>query len=56
MKRQSLAGRFAIPALIAAGTLGGLVAGLMGDGLHDVLAAAGLALPLVAIGVSLRRR
>jgi hypothetical protein len=55
MKRQSLVQRFAVPALIAVATLGGLVAGLMGDGVWDVLAAVGLALPVVVIAVMLRR-
>lgn len=55
MRRQSLVQRFAVPAAIGVATLGGLIAGLMGDGAWDVLAAAGLALPLVAIAVALRR-
>ncbi len=39
---------FRIPLLLAAVTVGGLVAGLLGDGLPDVLAWFGLGLPVLA--------
>ncbi|WCT73128.1 hypothetical protein PQ455_16090 [Sphingomonas naphthae] len=51
---------FLIPALLALATLTGLIAGLLGDGVRDTVAALGLAAPLVAIGLgrclSWRRR
>jgi hypothetical protein len=45
---------FAIPAAIAALTLTGLIAGLLGDGVWDVIAWAGLAVPLVAMGYAFK--
>lgn len=47
---------FAMPALVAAVTLAGLVAGLLGDGPADVLAWMGLGFCLAVIGWSLARR
>ena len=42
---------FALPALLALATLIGLVAGLLGDGGHDMIAAIALATPLAAIAI-----
>lgn len=47
---------FAIPALIAALSLIGLVSALTGDGLPDMLAWVALGVPVVAVGWALRRR
>jgi hypothetical protein len=47
--RLSAARIFAIPALVAALTLLGLIAGLLGDGAFDAAASAGLAAPIAAI-------
>lgn len=41
-------GTFGIPAVLAAATTAALIAGLLGDGLVDVVAWAGLAAPLIA--------
>ncbi|TKD53088.1 hypothetical protein [Sphingomonas baiyangensis] len=43
---------FAWPGLLAAATMIGLIAALIGDGLHDVLAWIALALPVVAVVVA----
>lgn len=43
------------PSAIAAVSLAGLVAGLMGEGWWDVAAALGLAVPMVAIAWGMRR-
>jgi hypothetical protein len=40
---------FAVPALLAASMAAGLVAGLLGDGLWDVVSWLALALPLAVI-------
>lgn len=41
---------FGVPLLLAVASISGLVAGLYGDGLYDLAAWAGLALPIVAMG------
>lgn len=46
-RRRALA-IFRAPLLIASATGAGLVAGLLGDGAWDLLAAVGLAVPVVA--------
>jgi len=47
---------FRLPLLIGAASLAALVIALMGDGWHDMLSWAGLALPVIAIGYGLTRR
>lgn len=47
---------FAIPALIAATTLAGLVAALTGDGWRDALSWIGLAIPVATVGWAMARR
>lgn len=42
-------GTFGIPIALAVASLVALIAGLLGDGVFDVVAWAGLALPLIAI-------
>lgn len=50
MKRST----FAIPALIAAATLVGLVVALTGDGWRDAVAWLALAIPVAAVGWAMR--
>ncbi len=52
MKRPG--GTFGIPILLAMASLIALIAGLLGDGPVDVVAWAGLAVPLVAIARAMR--
>lgn len=47
-------GTFGIPILLAMASLIALIAGLQGDGPVDVVAWAGLAVPLVAIARAMR--
>lgn len=47
---------FALPALIAAASLAGLIIALTGDGLRDAASWAGLATPLIAIAWAVRAR
>jgi cyanate permease len=47
---------FAMPALLGAATVIGLVAALTGDGWRDALGWIGLAAPVAAIGWGWRRR
>ena len=54
--RRSVLRVFAIPAILFAASLAGLVLGLTGDGLRDALAWLLLSLPLLAVGVAWRRR
>lgn len=47
---------WAIPLLIAAATLAGLVSALTGDGLRDAAAWVALAIPILATGWAMHRR
>lgn len=47
-------GTFGIPIVVAVASLVALIAGLLGDGAFDVVAWAGLALPLAVIARALR--
>lgn len=47
---------FAVPALLAGLSAAALLAGLLGDGVWDVLASAALAVPLVVIAYCVLRR
>lgn len=49
MGRQSLGRTFAWPIVIALASLIGLVSALAGDGIEDVVAWLGLALPIAAV-------
>lgn len=53
---QPLRRIFAAPAAIAAVSIVGLVAALLGDGVHDVLSWIGLLVPVLAIAWALRFR
>ncbi|MEG3087484.1 hypothetical protein [Sphingomonas sp. PB4P5] len=55
-RRQSLARMFAWPMAIALASLVGLVSALAGDGIEDVVAWLGLALPIAAVAWALRAR
>lgn len=56
--RNSLAAIFAAPTAIALASIVGLVAGLLGDGWHDLLSWVGLGVPATVIlwSLALRRR
>jgi hypothetical protein len=54
--RRSLARIFALPLLLLAASLAGLIIGLTGDGWPDRAAAALLFLPLLAIAIAWHRR
>ena len=54
--RQSLAAVFALPLVLFATSVLGLVLGLTGDGLPDVAAWMLLSLPILAVIVAWRRR
>jgi hypothetical protein len=54
--RRSLARVFAMPLLLFAASLAGLVIGLAGDGWPDVAACALLFLPLLAAAIAWHRR
>lgn len=57
MKRQGdLLPVFGIPLLLAICTLVGLVSALTGDGWRDMVAWAGLAVPVLAVVHAIRRR
>ena len=57
MKREGdLLPVFGIPLLLAACSLVGLVSALTGDGWRDIVAWVGLAVPVLAIGLAIRRR
>ena len=57
MKREGdLLPVFGIPLLLAACSLVGLVSALPGDGWRDIVAWVGLAVPVLAIGLAIRRR
>lgn len=47
---------FAVPSLLAATSIAGLLAGLNGDGLFDLLAWLGLGMPLLTVAIAWRRR
>jgi hypothetical protein len=49
-RRQVAVEVFAIPCLLAGLSAAGLVSGLLGDGIWDVVASAALAVPLAVIG------
>jgi hypothetical protein len=53
--RHGVVRTFAIPAAIAVLTLTGLIAGLLGDGIWDVIAWLGLAAAPVATAVALKK-
>lgn len=53
---RSLARVFAVPLLLLAASLAGLIIGLMGDGWTDWASAALLLLPLLALAVAWHRR
>ncbi len=55
-KRRSLAAVFAMPAVLLTVTIAGLVIGLTGDGVRDLLAWALLALPLFTLAFAWVRR
>jgi len=55
-RRRGLARIYGIPAVLAAASLAGLIAGLNGDGLFDLAAWIGVGLPLIAIAAAWRRR
>ena len=54
VRRMGVRAVFGLPALIGVATCGGLAAGLMGEGVWDMLAWGGLALPCIAIGPVMR--
>lgn len=54
--RQTLWRMFGWPIAIAAASLIGLVSALAGDGIEDVVAWIGLALPIVAVAWAMRTR
>ena len=54
--RASLATVFAVPLVLLVATIAGLVIGLNGDGLPDILSWALLALPLLALAHAWARR
>lgn len=54
--RQGLAGVFALPLVLFAASVAGLILGLTGEGAPDVLAWALLSLPVLAVCVAWRRR
>lgn len=56
MKPQSLTAIFALPLVLAAVTIVGLVAALLGDGLFDAVSWVALAVPLLPIARAFRRR
>lgn len=45
-----------MPSVLAATSIAGLLAGLNGDGLFDILAWLGLGLPLLAVAIAWHRR
>lgn len=55
-RRAGLATVFAIPTVLLVATVAGLVIGLIGDGLPDLVSWGLLALPLVALARSWARR
>ena len=55
-RRAGLATVFAVPALLLVATIAGLVLGLTGDGLPDLLSWALLVLPLVVLAWCWARR
>ena len=54
--RASLARVFAMPAVLLAASIAGLVAGLAGDGWADALAWALLSIPILAAAIAFARR
>lgn len=54
--RQGLARIFALPLVLFAASMAGLVLGLTGDGMPDLAAWALLSLPVLAVAVAWRRR
>lgn len=54
--RQGMAGVFALPLVLFAASLAGLVLGLTGEGVPDVFAWAFLSLPVLAVAAAWRRR
>lgn len=55
-RRRGLAAIFAVPLLLAAASIAGLVIGLTGEGARDLAAWLLLALPLAAAGWAWMRR
>lgn len=53
--RQSVLQILLIPAILAILTLAGLIVGLLGDGIEDVIACAAIALPVAMIALHHRR-
>ena len=54
--RRSMGQVFAVPFLLAATSIVGLVGGLNGDGLSDLASWFGLGLPLLTIAIAWHRR
>lgn len=54
--RQGFTHVFALPLALFAASLAGLILGLTGEGMPDVLAWAFLSLPLIAVAAAWRRR
>lgn len=54
--RRSLALVFAMPLVLLVVSLSGLILGLLGDGVPDLVASALLSVPLLAIAVAWHRR
>lgn len=56
MKPRSLAAIFALPLVLAAVTIVGLVSALLGDGLFDAVSWVALAVPLLPVAWAFRPR
>lgn len=54
--RQSLWQVFAVPAVLAALSIVGLVSALTGDGIHNAVSWIGLAIPVIAVVWAVRYR
>lgn len=55
-RRSTAVRTFAMPSVLATTSIAGLLAGLNGDGLFDLLAWLGLGLPLLAVAIAWCRR
>lgn len=56
MKPQSLTAIFALPLVLAAVTIVGLVSALLGDGVFDIVSWVALAVPLLPVAWAFRSR